>query len=279
MPPSCLVDSTTPSYELRLWELASGKPVVSSPSSANPRTTFSRDGRLVALAGPNGAIVVHDLKHGKQQQRIVGLDAGVTALAFSPDARLLVSGLANSSCCWWEVAGRPRLKPASLDRATLVRLWNDLGSDAGKAFVARGVLADSPTEAVKLLKKHLKPVQSGDASVLRRLLADLDSDTFSTREKARKELEQLGDRARGVLEAALKTKPALETHRRIERLLERLDPPVADSETIRGLRAIAPFSRTLRSAESKKLLVALAGGMAEARWTREAKAALERLAR
>ena len=44
-------------------------------------------------------------------------------------------------------------------------------------------------------------------------------------------LEELGDRASGALQEALKSKPSLEAHRRIEALLRRLRPPIATNSS------------------------------------------------
>jgi hypothetical protein len=121
-------------------------------------------------------------------------------------------------------------------------------------------------------------VKVADAATVKRLVADLDSDTFATRVKASKELEALGEAAAGALRRALKDKPSLEVHKRIEALLKRLRPPVTAGETLRALRAVAVLE-DIGDAECRKLLKALAGGAAEARLTGDAKAALARLNR
>ena len=152
------------------------------------------------------------------------------------------------------------------------------GAEAIKYLPHGSGTEDSPLEAVALMKDHLrKPVQPERLpGAAPRLLVDLDGDSFSVREKARKELEELGDRARASLEEALKKKPSLETHRRIEALLARLSQPIRDPETLRGIRAIA-ILEAIGTPEARKVLEKLASGMAEAQWTQEAKSALKRL--
>src|SRR5262249_34931086 len=145
-----------------------------------------------------------------------------------------------------------------------------------KAFAARGKLACSPTEAVPLLKKRLKPVPPADLQAVRQLLADLDSDRFADRERGRTGLEELGDRAAAALRQALTRKPPLELHPPISALLKRLSGPVVDPETLRAVRAVAVLE-DVGTADARRVLDALAKGEPDARLTREAKAALRRL--
>jgi hypothetical protein len=154
----------------------------------------------------------------------------------------------------------------------------ELGGEARKAFAARGALALSPEQALPLLNERLKPVLAADRHLLRRLITELDDDRFSTREKARKQLEELGERAADALQDALKKKPSLEAHRRIEALLRKLRPQVRDAETLRSLRGIAVLE-DIGTPQARALLEALAKGAGSARRTQEAKAALERIAR
>src|SRR5262249_54969574 len=150
------------------------------PGEPNVRIAFSRDGRLLAVGSLHGVeILLWDLRAGKEVRRLKGFDTGVTSLAFSPDGRLLASGLSDPSLLVWAVPGAKGNSPI-LDRAATARAWADLGSDARTAFTARGKLAGSPEQAVALFKERLAPVRAADPALLRRLLADLDSDDYKT---------------------------------------------------------------------------------------------------
>jgi RNA polymerase sigma factor (sigma-70 family) len=266
-------------YTSRVWETATAAELLTFPAIQNTRVAFSPDGRFLALTDRSQEILLWDLPGGKERQRFKGFGADVNILTFSPDGKRLVSGLSNSTLLVWEVAtGSKTSKPVRLSDAGLAKLWADLGGNVRKAFPARATLALSSDKTLPLLRKRLKPVQPAESGQVRRLVAELDSDTFENREKARKELEQLGDRASGALEAALKSKPSLEAHRRIEALLKRLRPPIADGETLRSVRAVAVLE-DIGSPEARKVLQSLTKGAAEARVTQEAKAALERLSR
>src|SRR5262249_50791298 len=105
-----------------------------------------------------------------------------------------------------------------------------------------------------------------------------DSDSFVVREKAVQELEKLTELARPALQQALAGKPTLETRRRLEHLLKKLDQPIRDPEVLRTLRALEVLEHH-DGPEVRTILETLAGGGAAARLTEEAKASRERLAK
>jgi len=67
------------------------------------------------------------------------------------------------------------------------------------------------------------PTPPADASVVAKLIADLDSNQFDTREKATEALTKLGAGAEAALRQKLADKPPLEMTKRIEGLLEKID--------------------------------------------------------
>src|SRR5207253_9758434 len=114
-----------------------------------------------------------------------------------------------------------RRAAARLVEKDLAGLWDDLGSqDAARAYRAVGRLAAAPGRALPYLAVRARPAAGGIEERLARLIPDLDSDHFATRETATAELGKGGRYAVPLLEAALKGKPSLEMHRRIQRLLK-----------------------------------------------------------
>jgi hypothetical protein len=93
-----------------------------------------------------------------------------------------------------------------------------------------------------------------------------------------KELAGEEELAAPALRKVLEGKPSLEVRKRVESLLDALKEPVTSSEKLRLLRAVETLERA-DSPEARALLERLAQGTPEARLTREAKAALQRLAR
>jgi hypothetical protein len=104
-------------------------------------------------------------------------------------------------------------------------LWADLASpDEGTAARAILGLAAMPKETVPLLEKRLRPVKV-DAKRIARLIELLDSEKFSEREAATRELEYLGTFIKKDLEKALEGKPAPEVKKRLQQLLARMPGP------------------------------------------------------
>jgi RNA polymerase sigma factor (sigma-70 family) len=263
---------------LRLWELATGREVLALPAEEITSAAFSPDGRLLALSAQSQQVVVYDLRRGKELRRIKGLGANVTCLAFSPDSRRLLSGLTDSTVLVWGDMGRDAGRPARLGAAAAQRAWADLAADAPRAFAARGRLTSGPESALTVLEERVKPVRPAEPRLVRRLLGEMDSDELAVREQAHKALEELGDRATGALRQALAKKPSAEVTRRIRALLRRPSAPVVPSQVLQAVRAVAVLE-DIGSPQARRLLEALAGGEPGARLTREAKAALGRLAR
>ncbi len=111
-------------------------------------------------------------------------------------------------------------------------------------------------------------------------MADLDSDRFETREQATGELEKLAELAEPELRRALRDNPPLERRQRIERLLQevagqRENPSPARLRIIRALEAL----ELMDTPTARHALEEYAKGAPVADLTKDAKAALERLAK
>jgi hypothetical protein len=190
---------------------------------------------------------------------------------------MMASGSSDASVLIWDVMdqrGRQQ-PPAPLSPAQLDKLWTDLAAnDAALAYQAMCILRASPRQAVPLLEKHLKPVPRPDAKRIAEALRNLDSDRFTVRNQAAKELEDLGEAVEPALRQALADKPSPEVQRRLGLLLDQLE----GANRLRRSRAVEVLEQT-GTAEARRLLQTLAEGASEAWLTQEAKAALERLER
>jgi RNA polymerase sigma factor (sigma-70 family) len=270
---------------IHVWETATGKEVAKLPAGPVPHLALSPDGRTLVTAD-GASLRLWDLATGKERPGIAfpedfaaaGGDSFVRGLYLSPDGRRATTPLGDTTLLVWDLPSRP-MGPAreAFPAEEAGRLWNDLAAeDAAKAYAAVWSLTDAPGPAVMLLRKHLRPIANGDADKVRRLIQELDSENFTTRESATLELEKMGRPIMTVLREALAAKPSPETSRRLEGLLTRLSGGPLSPETLRHLRAIQVLER-VGSRDARQVLEDMAGGSPAAPETLEAKAALGRL--
>jgi WD40 repeat protein len=191
--------------QISLWEVASGRPRGHlSRSSMVLGLAFSPDGRLLAAGGlPPEPVRLWDLATGEVVGRLRADRDRVVSLAFSADgSRLVVAGFSPTAlvcdvaalCGGKDVAAlRRAAAPCAQEREDL---WDDLaGADGTRAYRAVHRLAAGGAGVAALLRKRLQAVPDGPDPRIARLIADLDSDDFATREKASTELAKLGHRA------------------------------------------------------------------------------------
>lgn len=167
-------------------------------------------------------------------------------------------------------------EPAGEKEHPLAAAWDDLASDdEARALPAVLAFAKDPKVTLPFLKERVKPVLV-DARRLAQLVADLDSEKFPVRDKATKELENLGEYAVPYLQSALDAKPALEMRKRIESLLLRLKSPVRPASWVQTARALAVLEQ-IGSEEARKIVETVSKGRAKAGPTQEAEATLDRM--
>jgi hypothetical protein len=223
--------------------------------------------------------VVHlwEVATGKELRTFQGHRGEIRSLAFSADGRRLASASTDSTVLIWDLW--PTLAPQKFDDEALAALWTDLRSDeAQRAYAAVWHMVAAGDTAVAFVRRQIHAVPEPDPDQLRRLVDELDSETFAVREKAYKELQRLGTGAWPALREALGKEPSAEFRRRAEKLLDPLVEFSISPEELGQARAVQVLEQ-IGSSESRGVLKKLAAGAPEARLTREAKAALQRLDR
>ncbi len=131
---------------------------------------------------------------------------------------LAATFLALGAVCATSAAQEPAKKTA----ARLEKLWTDLASaDEARAVRATLGLAANPKEALPFLADRLRPVKV-DAASIAKLVKQLDSDDFDTREVAGRELEYLGKFAKAALEKQLADDSSPEAKRAIRVLIDKM---------------------------------------------------------
>jgi RNA polymerase sigma factor (sigma-70 family) len=236
---------------------------------------FSPDGRTLATGSMHGHLHLWEIATGQKRRSLDGDQDWVTAFAFSPNGRYLLTGGTDTTALVWDLRATVGTQP-HLTEAALQALWADLAAaDAAKAYQAIRTLATASPQAVPFLKTVLTPAPCGDEKRIARLVTQLDSDNFATREKAAAELEQLGEAVVPALRKVLAANPSLEVRRRCEPLLEKWDPAVPSGERLRIVRAVEALELA-GTQEARALLQRLAGGGEGALLTREGREALRR---
>jgi hypothetical protein len=270
-------------YALIFKDLNTGRDIAyCDPLPSAPELlVFSPDGRMLAWSGSflDPAIHLLEVASGRERRRLAGHRGLVNTLRFSATGERLLSDSDDTTALVWDLVGDPTPRPATA--AEIEAVWADLASeDASRAYRAIHQLAAAPSAAIPLLLKHLPSVRAAEEKRVARLIADLDSDDFATRQKATADLEKLGELALPAYHQTLNGKPPLETRRRLEDLQAKAYAAWWDvsGERLRSLRAIEVLELA-GTKEAREVLSTLAAGAEGARLTEEAKAALKRLQR
>jgi WD40 repeat protein len=237
------------------------------------RGALSPDGKILAMSSGklnDPAIHLGDTDSGKPLLQLQGRTGGfVTALAFSPDSRVLASGGPDTIILLWDVK-----------QARLEHLWSELAAAEGDSAQALKKLAAKPAEAVPFLKARLRRAAEAEGRAAA-LIADLDSDQFQVREKASRELEKLGADAAFALRVVLEGEPSAEVRQRIQTILDKLKrsadkDPGSDPRSVWLSLAVL---EEIGTPAARQVLEELAKGPAKSQVTRGARAALGRLAK
>ena len=293
------IAATNADRSITLWEVATGKPratlgraAIDSKTAQSPETVsvsmtgaqlrpgeltclaFSHDGKLLAAGDSSGRVRRFDVATGGERQPFSGHLGPVLCLAFAGNSQRLVSGSADTTALVWDIPpATVEVSPARvLEQKELEQQWERLRSDdAAQASQAIRTLRQFPKQVVPFLQSRLRPFEV-DHLRLARLIADLDSNLFPTREKASKELQQLGEVAKPAIQKALDAKPTPEAQTRLQALLARSSMH-APTDQLRALELL----ESIGSEEARQLVRSLAKGADVARITRDARETLERM--
>jgi WD40 repeat protein len=281
--------------EIKLWDLTSGQEL--GRLTGHPHNIlsvdFSPDGKMLVSGGgwfsQYGEVKLFEMASGKERADLTDLHnhkEWVECVKFSPDGQFLVSAGGATASVPGQIYVR-RLadllkKKPSADPSTeqLQVLWDALAdADAVRAYQAVLTLTSSPRVTVPFLKDRIKPISPPDrdrVAKIPELIANLDHDSFQVRERAARELEELGELAGPALRKELDGSPSPEVRRQVTRILQQLQFPGSSPELLRAMRAIEVLGQ-VATPEAKAALETLASGTAKDRVTQEAKVSLKHL--
>jgi hypothetical protein len=214
---------------------------------------LSADGGLLALAAKPGLIELFDATSGTRLAELrhpaTELDRSLT---FTPDGSRLLSGDKDCTILVWHVRAAlkghlPAIKP--LNPAERQQHWTALRS----------------RKPAELRADHV-----------RRLLSQLNDDSFELRERATRALAAIGEPAREALEQAVRQGGSAEVKKRAAKLLGRLGTKDLTPDQLRALRAVRLLER-IGGPSARRVIERLARGSAHDRVTRAAVAGLRRM--
>lgn len=230
---------------------------------------FSPDGRSLAYRDEK-AVRLWEVASGADRLTI-HLPAEPAAVAFAPGSRALVVASGDEAEVW---DLRRQVRPLPGDNANA--LWTNLtGADAGLALRAVETLAANPAKAVPLLRDKLHAVSDFRAH-LTDLIRQLGDDEFEVRERASKQLGDIGPDAGTALRHALANNMSQEVRQRAAELLKRIPASAAVRPTPIEARAVEVLEKA-NTPEAREVLAALAAREQDSPLKREAAAALARL--
>jgi WD40 repeat protein len=278
-----------------IWETTSGKKVADLPAgpahgwvlAGDNRTVVTIDARFIRvwdlasraeryhLEMPKSSNPAPAQRANAPRSAAIGLTPILTA-----DGRQITTVEPEGTLLIWDL--RPPFRSNGKTRATveaeqIAGWWEDLAKpDPAVAYAAIWKLTDASDDGVALLRKHLKPAVDADFDKVRKLIKELDDDSFEVREKASRELEKMGSGIQPAVQHFLEGRPPPEVRRRLEALVQSSAAVSRSPELLRRLRAIGVLER-IATKDARQLLTTLAGGVPHAPETQAAKTALERM--
>jgi WD40 repeat protein len=232
-----ILAAVDPGGTVRLVEFASRR-TISEIRDIGRFLVFSPDGRTLATSGPGPVVHLIEVATGKVR-RLAGHRGGVNAASFSPDGQLLATASNDQTVLIWDLRDSAKRVTVRHSPDVLQRFWTDLDNpDPARAYQALWSLADAPEQTPAFLADHVRTLLIVDRDRITRWIADLDDDDFDVRDRARLELERIGDRAEATMRRALAASPSAEVRRQLRALLERLETGESFDARRRLLRVV-----------------------------------------
>jgi WD40 repeat protein len=264
-----------PPFAHELWELPSRAKVRLFETGAQAPVALGPGGRYVLRVRGDAAFEVYEPFVLKQVVATVATASRPERFEFSPDGSRVAAALADASVVVWDATawqkriGERLAKEVPTD---LTPLWDDLAGDAATGLRAARLLGAAGDRAASFLGERIAAKAPPDQALLERLIADLDSPVFATRERAEKELQDIGGPAEALLRQELHTNPSPEARKRLEALLRAIETRQLTAAEVREVRAVQALAWA-DTGSARALLAKWAQGDLSAALTKAAAAA------
>ncbi len=251
---------------IRLLDADTGKEIraLEGHASVVNSLAFSFDSRTLVSGSFDKTARLWEVFSGKSIRTFNGHIGEVTAVAISSDARTLLSASTDTTMLLWDATSvAAKLSKSSDVPPPFSTLWDQLahveasvGQPALWEFVPLGNVGAGHIE-----KKVAEILV--DPAAIDRWLTELSSPDFTTRDTARIELEKKGIWMEGRLRVSLKGTDNLESIRRIQKMLEKIQGRLPLEQERLRLRRIMAALEQIGTAEAIKTLKDLARGAPE----------------
>lgn len=167
-----------------------------------------------------------------------------------------------------------------LNNKQLKQIWAAMAQKDSSVGVQACAKLYGAKNAIAFLKSQLKAEnfkepKAADSDRIRELIDQLNSRTFSTRDKAQDQLIEMGAAVEQAVQEALKNRPSVEQRMRLTKILNRVKDQANLRQAKRGIEVLV----ALRTPEAKSLLEELSKG-SEGKWlATTAQQALKRVPR
>ncbi len=264
------------------WDVSSRQTlsIASVSGKTGLRLSFAPDAKFAAVPGVRGVKLV-EVATGQQLLELESDDATVVQMEFAPDCRSLL-GVTGSSVLAWDVTGHYLAlsgKARQLAPGDFPPLWDKLAAPkAATAVQAMWDLVAAGDDAVAVLAKALPPDAVPDAKQVKKLIDQLDSEDFNTREKAKAQLLKMPAALPLLRDEKMAKGLLLEGQLRLDKIVEAFEHFNTSPAELRRYRTLQALEY-IGTPKARALLQQLADGAPGTLLTREAQASLKRLAK
>jgi hypothetical protein len=241
---------------------------------------FTPDGGTLITGGNDKVIRFWDLGAARELPALESHKGTVNGIVLSHDGKTLVSAGNDNMVRTWSLNGLVVAHQSGPcpDRQ-LEAYWAALARpDAKSSYNAMCALAALPEQTVALLRNRLQPASNSNIKRISALIDDTNNGQYAIRQAASIQLEKMGEEAEPQLLRAVRKPVSLESKRRAERALKKIERGGLSADTLRSLRAVEVLER-IGSPEARQLLTTLATGAPDAKLTVAAQASLKRISK